>query len=125
MSFHLDFSTTRVLTPEAKEPMCRLCQLLSLSRCVHGPSGPIVNPIWVRTPRITEPLCVLTLRAGYHDALGPQVQSQSGLEMFDYFPLPRIQLQHDSIWLHDRRKVLYGRFPANKAGRIKHHFVAS
>lgn len=91
MGFHLVFSTTRALTPEAKEPMyCRLCQLLSLSRCVHGPSGPIVNQIWARTPLITEPLCVLTLKAGYHDALGPQVQSQSGLEMFGYFPFPGI-----------------------------------
>lgn len=73
--FHLVCSTTRALTPKAKEPMCGLCQLLSLSRCVHGPSGPIVNQIWARNPLITEPLCVLTLKVGYHNALGPQVQS--------------------------------------------------
>lgn len=45
MGFHLDFFTTRVLTLEAKEPMYRLCQILSFSKCFHGPSRPIVNQI--------------------------------------------------------------------------------
>ena len=41
--------------------------------------------------------------------------------MFGHFPFP-------SIWfpsIHDRRKVLYGKFPANKAERIKYHFAVS